>query len=56
MKANKRNGEIAAPFDFDKVEEIDNGNNTTIKKTAKIGSKNIDIKVATGSGTARISK
>ena len=56
MKANKKNGEIVAPFDFDKEEEVENGNNTTIKKTAKIGSKDIDIHVATGSGTARISK
>lgn len=57
MKANKRNGEIVAPFDFDSVEEIDNGrNNVTIKKTKKFGSKDIQIKISSGSGTAEISK
>jgi len=54
MKANKRNGSIKAPFDFDSSEEIDNGNSTVVKKTKKLGTKNIDIKVGTGSGTAKI--
>lgn len=56
MKANKKNGDIIAPFDFDKVEEEDHGNQTTIKKTVKIGSKDIRINVGTGSGNAVIKK
>ena len=55
MTANKRNGEINAPFPFDKEEEIDNGGNTTIKKMAKLGSGSVEIKVGTGSGEASIS-
>jgi len=54
MRANKRNGSIKAPFDFDSSEEIDNGNSTVVKKTKKLGTKNIDNKVGTGSGTAKI--
>ncbi len=60
MKANKKNGRISAPFDFDEVEEIDQGsgrwNQTVVKKTAKLGSEDIRIRISTGSGTARISK
>lgn len=55
MTANKRHGEISAPFLFDKEEEIDNGGSTTIKKTAKFGSGSNKIKVGTGSGEASIS-
>ncbi len=55
MKANKRNGRIVAPFKFDSEEEIENGrNNTTLKKTAKIGNKDVRINVNTGSGTAEV--
>ena len=58
MQANKRNGRIEAPFDFDEEEEIDNGgrNNITIKKTVKIGDKDVRINVSSGSGTAEIEK
>lgn len=56
MKANKRNGEIIAPFEFDKVEEEDSGNQTKIKKTVKLGNKDIEINVSTGSGKAVIKK
>ena len=57
MKANKRNGNIRAPFDFDKTEEEDNrGNQVVIKKTAQRGSSDIKIKIGTGSGTASISE
>lgn len=56
MTANKRNGEIVAPFKFDKEEEIEDGNSTRIRKTAKLGNKDIQIKVGTGSGTAGIVK
>lgn len=56
MTANKRNGEIHAPFAFDKEEEIDNGSgHSTIKKTAVLGDGVVQIKVGTGSGDARIS-
>ena len=54
MEANKRNGEIVAPFEFDSTEEIKEGSNTTIRKTTKLGSKDIKIEVSTGSGKAQI--
>ena len=56
MKANKRHGDISAPFEFDSVTEEEHGDQTIIKKTAKIGNSNIKIKVATGSGRATIEK
>lgn len=60
MRANKKNGNISAPFSFDKEEEIDKDSGrygqTIIKKTAQIGSSDVKIKVGTGSGTAKISK
>jgi hypothetical protein len=57
MTANERNGEIIAPFKFDKEETVDNGGNQkTIRKTAKLGNSEITIKVGTGSGTAEIAK
>jgi hypothetical protein len=54
MTANKRNGKISAPFAFDKEEEIDHGGDTTIKKTARVGTSAVEIKVGTGSGEASI--
>ena len=54
MKANKKNGEISAPFKFDSETEEENGNQTVMKKTAKIGTSNVEIKIATGSGRATI--
>jgi len=56
MKANKKNGRIEAPFDFDKVEEEESGSQVKVIKTVKIGSKDIEIKVGTGSGKAEIMK
>jgi len=57
MTANKRNGNIVAPFKFDKEETIDDDHNSQrIRKTAKLGNKDILIRVSTGSGTAEISK
>ena len=57
MTANERNGDIIAPFKFDKEETVENGGNQkTIRKTAKLGNSNITIKVGTGSGTAEIAK
>jgi hypothetical protein len=57
MTANKKHGQIVAPFKFDSEREIEDDNSSTrIQKTAKIGSGNITIKVATGSGTAEIQK
>ena len=56
MKANKRNGEISAPFKFDSETEEDHGDQTTMKKVAKIGNSNVQIKVSTGSGRATIEK
>ena len=57
MTANKHNGKIVAPFDFDSEETIENNNSSPrIRKTARLGSQDIQIKVSTGSGTAEISK
>jgi DUF4097 and DUF4098 domain-containing protein YvlB len=55
MTANKRGGNIVAPFKFDKEETLEDGNSSTrIQKTARLGNKDIRIKVGTGSGTAEI--
>lgn len=54
MEANKQNGDIEAPFEFDSTEEIERGDNTTVRKTRQMGSSNIKINVSTGSGTAEI--
>ena len=57
MKANKRDGEINAPFDFDKTEEIEQGHDQiNVIKTTKRGSSNAKISVGTGSGKAEIKK
>lgn len=57
MTANKKGGNIVAPFNFTKEETINgNDSNTRIQKSAKLGNKNILIKVGTGSGTAEIAK
>lgn len=57
MTANERNGEIVAPFKFDKEEVIDNGaGSPRMRKTAQLGTKDITIKVGTGSGKAEIVK
>ncbi|MCB0492122.1 MAG: DUF4097 family beta strand repeat protein [Cyclobacteriaceae bacterium] len=53
MKANKKNGIIKAPFDFDKTEELnEHGDQVIVKKTAIKGNGNIKIAVSTGSGAA----
>ena len=54
MEANKQNGDIDAPFEFDSTEEIDRGNSTTVRKTRQMGSSKVRINVSTGSGTAEI--
>ena len=54
MEANKQNGDIEAPFEFDSTEEIDRGDNTRVRKTRQMGSSNVKINVSTGSGTAEI--
>jgi hypothetical protein len=54
MKAKKRGGDIRAPFEFDQVEEIEENGDIYIKKTKKLGNKDIDIYVGTGTGTAII--
>ncbi|MGE0773280.1 MAG: DUF4097 domain-containing protein [Cyclobacteriaceae bacterium] len=52
MKANKHNGDIVAPFEFDNVEEIEMGDDTVIKKTVVRGSADKRISISTGSGSA----
>lgn len=56
MTANKKNGDIVAPFKFDTEETLDDDNNSSprIQKTARLGTKDIKIKIGTGSGTAAI--
>lgn len=54
MRANKRRGEIQAPFEFDKTEEIEQGNQLIVKKTVQKGSSDVKVKIGTGSGTATI--
>ena len=57
MTANKENGEIKAPFNFDKSEEInEKGDQIRIRKTAKLSDKDITIKIGTGSGKAVVEK
>ena len=58
MTANKKSGRIVAPFEFDKTEEIDDhdNDNLRIRKTVQLGTKDIEIKIGTGSGTAEIKK
>lgn len=58
MTANKKNGKIVAPFPFDKTEELndDGDDNVRIRKTAHFGTKDIGIKIGTGSGTAEVKK
>jgi hypothetical protein len=57
MKANKKNGIIKAPFDFDKTEELnEHGDQVIVKKTAIKGNGNIKIAVSTGSGAAVLKK
>jgi hypothetical protein len=57
MQANKKNGRIVAPFEFDKTEEVNNwGDNIMVKKTAVKGSSNTRILVSTGSGSAILRK
>lgn len=58
MKASKEHGNISAPFEFDKTEEIDNGgrNNITIVKTAQRGKGTNRIVLSTGSGDAVLRK
>ena len=55
MTANKKNGEISAPFKFDREEEVNEGNSTIIRKFASVGSgEKVDINIGTGSGKAQI--
>ncbi|MEJ0029019.1 MAG: DUF4097 family beta strand repeat-containing protein [Bacteroidota bacterium] len=59
MKASKDHGNISAPFDFDKTEEVDNGggrNNVTLVKTAQRGKGTNRIMLSTGSGDAVLKK
>jgi len=56
MTCKKKGGNIKAPFQFDKEEEIDRNGETYLKKTAKFGTKDILIEVGTGTGTAEIRK
>lgn len=55
MKANKKNGVIKAPFEFDKTEEIEQGGGqVVIKKTAQRGTSEVKVSIGTGSGVAQI--
>ncbi len=55
MQVSKRHGRIVAPFDFDTEEEIDNGGSSpTLKKTVKLGDKDVRIRIGSGSGRAEV--
>jgi hypothetical protein len=57
MKASKKHGNIEAPFEFDKTEEISQSHNdVTIQKTAKKGTGGPRISISTGSGDAVLKK
>ena len=57
MKASKKHGNIEAPFEFDKTEEIKHsGNDVTIQKTAIKGTGKPRISISTGSGDAVLKK
>ena len=59
MKASKEHGNISAPFEFDKTEEVQNGggyNNVTIVKTKQMGKGTNRIVLSTGSGDAVLRK
>jgi hypothetical protein len=58
MTVNKKHGKIVAPFPFDKTEELndDGDDNIRIRKTAQLGTKDIEIKISSGSGTAEVIK
>lgn len=58
MTANKQNGDIIAPFSFDKTEELNDNSddNVRIRKTAQLGTSINVIKISTGSGKAEIRK
>ena len=55
MTTSKKSGDIVAPFDFDKTEEVNEGGSTMIRKSVSVGSgSKVKISIGTGSGTARI--
>jgi DUF4097 and DUF4098 domain-containing protein YvlB len=54
MSANKRRGRISAPIAFDQEYEEHWGSGTTLVKKAKIGDKDIQVLISTGSGTAKL--
>ena len=56
MKANKKHGEISAPFEFDEVSEEKHGNQTVVTKKASIGKSKFEVKIGTGSGRASVQK
>ena len=57
MKASKKHGNITAPFEFDKTEEIKHsGSDVTIQKTAVRGTGKPRISISTGSGDAVLKK
>lgn len=60
LKANDED-DIRAPFDFDRAYEEDRGSgwrgrNKAYVKEAKVGNKNIQIRISTGSGKAEVRK
>jgi hypothetical protein len=57
MKASKKHGNIEAPFEFDKTEELSHSHNdVTIQKTAVKGTGKPRISISTGSGDAVLKK
>ena len=57
MECSEEKGEIKAPFSFDETEVINkNKNYPIVRKTKKMGSGTAEVKIATGSGAAVVSR
>ena len=52
MECEERRGKIVAPFDFDAEEKYRDGENTIIRKTARIGGGDLPVRVSSHSGKA----
>jgi hypothetical protein len=56
MTANKRLGRIVSPVKFDKEEELDKGDNKSIRKSVTLGSDTPKYRISTGTGKAILKK
>lgn len=56
LSANARRGDIDCPVKFDKEEEIDHGNNKSLRKSFTRGKSKNRFYIGTGNGTAKLIK